>query len=153
MTISDATPHNFTQQGALEEIARALGSASSVHFTLGPEVTPVLAMERAAATVAHALPSVLDGVRDLERVCSEVQAVLTELVDVTARNRAGVYLVGTVEYDGRHVTVAMGDMNRTLPPPEEEPGLYLVHRLAVDIGQYEGDHGGRVTWAAVPCSH
>ncbi|MFE6639507.1 hypothetical protein ACFVFT_38665 [Streptomyces tendae] len=150
MTISDATPHNSTTDaGALEQLAGALGAVSSVHFTLGPEVTPIQAMEKATAAVAFILPSVLEGVRDVSRVCSEVQAVLTELVDVTARNRAGSHVVGNVEYDGQHVTVAVGDMGRPLPAPEEEPGLYVVHRLAAEFGQYAGDHGGRVSWAAV----
>ncbi|MEU2968984.1 hypothetical protein ABZ687_28905 [Streptomyces ardesiacus] len=151
MTISDATPHNSTTaEGALEQLANALGAVNSVHFTLGPKVTPIQAMDKALAAVSYVLPRALEGVRDVSRVCSEVQAVLTELVDVTARNRAGSHLVGGIEYDGQHVTVAVGDMDCPLPPPDEEPGLYVVHRLAAEFGQYAGDHGGRVTWAAVP---
>ncbi|MFJ4084995.1 hypothetical protein ACIP2Z_39380 [Streptomyces iakyrus] len=95
-----------------------------------------------------ALPRLLEGVSD--ETGAVVRAILTELVDVTARHGAGGDLVASVAYDGVHVTVSVGDMGRALPAPEEEPGLYLVHRLASDVGQYAGDQGGRVTWAAVP---
>lgn len=150
MTISDATPHNTTQGGPCEEmVTGALSAVNSVHFTLGPHVTAVEAMQQATATAASVLPSLLAGLPDAARVGAEVQAVLTELVDVTARYRAGLDLVVSIECDGQHVTVSAGEMSRPLPPPEEEPGLYLVHRMAVEVGQHEGDLGGRVTWAAL----
>lgn len=107
-------------------------------------------MEQAGAVVAMALPMFLRDLPHAAETCAAVQAVLTELVDVTARHKAGLDLVGKVTYDGAHVTVTVGDMDCPLPAPEEEPGLYLVHRIASDVGQYAGDHGGRVTWAAVP---
>lgn len=126
-----------------------LMAASCMDFTIGPEATPVQAMARATAMAAMSLPSFLADVPGPEQVAARVQAVLTELVDVTARHKAGVDLVGRIAFDGTHVTVSMGEMNIPLPPPIEEPGLYLVHRVAAEVGQYAGDHGGRVTWAAV----
>ncbi|MGV9509397.1 hypothetical protein ACWDQZ_27730 [Streptomyces tendae] len=125
------------------------GAESSLTFSVGPDVSPVAAMERASAMVAMALPRFLSGAPNADDVCAAAQAVLTELVDVTARHKASGHLVGRVAYDGAHVTVSVGDMGRTLPAPEEEPGLYLVHRVADEVGQYAGDMGGRVTWAAV----
>jgi hypothetical protein len=99
---------------------------------------------------ALTLPRFLAGAPRAEEVCALAQAVLTELVDITARHRASLDLVGRIVYDGAHVTVSVGDMARPLPSPEEEPGLYLVHRVAIEVGQHEGDFGGRVTWASVP---
>lgn len=107
-------------------------------------------MEQAGAMVTMSLPRFLKGTPGAEETCAAVQAVVTELVDVTARHKAGTDLVGSVAFDGSHVTVSVGDMDCELPAPEEEPGLYLVHRVAAEVGQYAGDHGGRVTWAAVP---
>lgn len=123
---------------------------SRVDFVIGPEATPVEAMKQAGAVVTMSLPRFLGGTPGAEETCAAVQAVLTELVDVTARHRAGIDLVCAIAFDGAHVTVSVGDMGRTLPASEEEPGLYLVRRVASEVGQYAGDHGGRVTWAAVP---
>ncbi|MFB6700280.1 hypothetical protein [Streptomyces rubiginosohelvolus] len=154
MTISDTTPHNAPARtsnpaGADASALFTMAVESSVDFTLGPDVTPVEAMERAGAMVELSLPRFLAGVPGAEQTCAAVLSVLTELVDLTARYKAGLDLVGRVVWDGHHVTVSVGDMGRSLPAPEEEPGLYLVNRLAADIGQYAGDHGGRVTWASV----
>ncbi|MEU5748271.1 hypothetical protein ABZ804_22365 [Streptomyces sp. NPDC047726] len=153
MTISDATPHNWPPRpafaGASEAAPNPLGVESSIDFVIGPEASPIEAMERAGAMAALSLPSFLEGVAGAENTCAAVQAVLTELVDVTARHKAGPDLVARLTFDGAHVTVSVGDINRPLPAPEEEPGLYLVHRVASDTGQYAGDNGGRVTWAAV----
>jgi hypothetical protein len=122
---------------------------SRVDFVIGPEATPVEAMEQAGAVVTMSLPRFLEGMPGAEKTCADVQAVLTELVDVTARHKAGTDMVCAVAFDGAHVTVSVGDMGRTLPAPEEEPGLYLVRRVASEVGQYAGDLGGRVTWAAI----
>lgn len=122
---------------------------SSIDFTIGPAVTPVQAMSQATAMVGMTLPTFLTGLADPTAVCHAVESVLTELVDVTARHKASLDLVGRVAFDGSHVTVSIGDMDGPLPAPEQEPGLYLVHRLADEVGQYAGDLGGRVTWAAV----
>jgi hypothetical protein len=142
-----------TEHGAPVETAtaalRQLAAASSISFAIGPETSPVEAMERSVALVAMSLPTFLEGVPGAGLVCADVQAVLTELVDVTARHKAGLDLVGRAVFDGSHVTVSVGEMNRPLPPAQEEPGLYLVHRLADDVGQHAGDHGGRVTWASI----
>ncbi|QFG13289.1 hypothetical protein SEA_GILGAMESH_97 [Streptomyces phage Gilgamesh] len=157
MTISHAAPHwppNALAPGDGGAAPALLVSVeNSVDFVIGPEVPSVAAMERADTVASLALPRMLEDVPDAARICAEVQAVLIELVDVTARYRADGPLVGRIAHDAGHITVSVGDMARVLPAPEEEPGLYLVHRLASEIGQYEGDHGGRVTWAAVPCSH
>lgn len=123
---------------------------SRIDFSIGPEASPAEAMERASSMVTLVLPRFLAGVPGADKTRESVQAVLAELVDVTARHRASLDLVGHIVYDGEHVTVSVGDMNGQLPAPEEEPGLYLVHRVAVQVGQYAGDFGGRVTWAAVP---
>ncbi|MEE1764451.1 hypothetical protein [Streptomyces sp. SP18BB07] len=122
---------------------------SSIDFTIGPEASPAEAMERAGAMVGLSLPRFLKGVWGAERACAAAQAVLAELVDVTARHKAGIDLVGRVAFDGLHVTVSVGDMLGPLPDPETEPGLYVVHRLASVVGQYDGYQGGRVTWASV----
>ncbi|MCD9903215.1 hypothetical protein LUR56_31180 [Streptomyces sp. MT29] len=153
MTISRATPHNRPQPAAPTaadaEACLSMTVLSSLDFTIGPEATPVEAMERAGATAGMALPRFLAGEAHAEQACAAVLSVLTELVDLTARYKAGLDLVGRIAWDGHHVTVSVGDMNRSLPEPEEEPGLYLVQRVADDVGQYAGDLGGRVTWASV----
>lgn len=153
MTISDATPHNWPPRPTFPAEGTAaphlLGVESTIDFAIGPEATPIEAMERAGAMAALSLPRFLEGVAGAEDTCAAVQAVLTELVDVTARHKAGHDLVARLGFDGAHVTVSVGDMNCLLPAPEDEPGLYLVHRVASDVGQYAGDNGGRVTWAAV----
>ncbi|GAA5070374.1 hypothetical protein [Streptomyces similanensis] len=148
MTISDATPHNLTAGPPAADIASLTSPVSAMHFVIGPHCTPIEAMGQAAGVTSAALPLILEGLADAANVCADVQAVLTELVDITARHRAGD-LVGSITYDGAHVTVSVGDMDCPLPAPEVEPGLYLVRGLATDVGQYAGDHGGRVTWAAV----
>lgn len=150
VTISDATPHNRTTTPLGHSVVEVLAPLSSLDFAIGPEVTPDEAMERATAVTSTALPLFLKGHQRADQISQDVRALMTELVDVTARHKAGLDLVGRISYDGTHVTVTVGDMDGPLPPPEEEPGLYLVHRVASDIGQYAGDHGGQVTWAAVP---
>ncbi|RZU28204.1 hypothetical protein EV284_6370 [Streptomyces sp. BK022] len=148
MTISDAAPHHLYIDvlGA----PRQLGVEKAASFVIGPEVSPVEAMDQARAVVAPQLARFLQGLPDADWVRGDALAVLTELVDVTARYRAGVDLRGRVAFDGSHVTVTVSEMDRALPAPEDEPGLYLVHRAADDIGQYAGDDGGRVTWASIP---
>ncbi|MCG8971856.1 hypothetical protein [Streptomyces sp. CL12-4] len=153
MTISDATPHwpPYAPAPGGDGSASALliGVEDSIDFVIDPEASPVQAMEQAGAMAALALPSMLEGAPDPIRLCADVRALLVELVDVTARHRATPMLVARMSYDGAHVTVSVGEMDRPLPVPEEEPGLYLVHGIASEVGQYAGDHGGRVTWAAV----
>ncbi|MFI1532156.1 hypothetical protein [Streptomyces griseus] len=154
MTIFDTTPHDVPRTSRPHpqpdtSALFAMSVESSVDFTIGPEVTPVAAMERAGAMVGMSLPRFLAGVPGAEETCSAALSVLTELVDLTARYKAGPDLVGRVTWDGHHVTVSVGDMGRPLPAPEEEPGLYLVNRVADDVGQYAGDQGGRVTWASI----
>lgn len=122
----------------------------NVTFTIGPNVSAAEALERATTAATLILPRLLEGAPSAAQTSDNVRAVLQELVDVTARHTAGADLVAQIAYDGVHVTVSVGDMVGTLPAPEVEPGLYLVHRLASEVGQYAGDHGGRVTWAAVP---
>ncbi|MFI8206686.1 hypothetical protein [Streptomyces sp. NPDC085937] len=148
MTLSDATPHKWTS--LLGRTTEALRTESSVDFAMGPTATPAEALERASAAVSLALPRLLDGVPNAHQTRKDVQAVATELIDITARHQAGPTMTGRISYDGAHVTVSIGDMDSRLPAPEVEPGLYLVHRLAAEVGQHAGDHGGRVTWAAVP---
>ncbi|MFI7415254.1 hypothetical protein ACIBU0_42140 [Streptomyces sp. NPDC049627] len=153
MTISDAAPHNWPPHAITGEggVALLLGVENSVDFTIDdPDVPPAEAMERATAAATLALPRLLEGATHATRTSDDVRAVLQELVDVTARHSTGAGLVARIAYDGAHVTVSVGDMAGTLPAPEEEPGLYLVYRLASEVGQYDGDHGGRVTWAALP---
>ncbi|SEE83561.1 hypothetical protein SAMN05216483_6714 [Streptomyces sp. 2131.1] len=154
VTISDAAPHNWPPRALMGEggAALLLGVENSVDFVIGPDVAPIEAMERAYATAALLLPRLLKGAPYADRTGDEVQAVLQELVDVTARHCAGAGLVARIAYDGGDVTVSVGDMTGALPAPEVEPGLYLVYRLASDVGQHVGDHGGWVTWASVPCS-
>jgi hypothetical protein len=122
---------------------------NSVDFVIGPEVSPVQAMKQARALAALALPRMLEGAHDVTMISADVQAVLGELVDVTARHTLGAGLLARIAYDGWHVMVTVGEMICALPAPEDEPGLYLVHRTADKVGQYVGDRGGRVTWAAI----
>jgi hypothetical protein len=157
VTISDIGPRNFSprtsaERGSESDPALLFGVESSVDFVIGPEVSALKAMEQARALAALALPRMLGGVPGVAAISADVQAVLLELVDVTVRHTVGAGLFARIAYDGAHVTVSVGDMVGTLPAPEVEPGLYLVHRLASEVGQYAGDHGGRVTWAAVPSS-
>ncbi|MER7952003.1 hypothetical protein ABTY59_31895 [Streptomyces sp. NPDC096079] len=126
-----------------------LAAEDSFDFVIGLEATPAQAMERADALLRMALPLFLERRKGSLAAFEPAAAVLTELVDVTARYAAGDALVGRVAFDGFHVTISVGDMHCELPRPEIEPGLYTVHRLAAEFGQYAGDHGGRITWAAV----
>lgn len=123
---------------------------SCIDFAIGPEASPVEAMERAGAMTSLSLPRLLEETPGATDTLSAVQAVLTELVDVTARHKAGLDLVVRLAFDGAHVTVSVGDMDCPLPAAAEEPGLYLVYGVASEVGQHVGDNGGRVTWAAVP---
>lgn len=154
MTISDAAPHNWnpraTFPGEGDAAPDLLGVESSIDFAIGPEASPKEAMERAGAMVSLSLPRFLEETPGATDTCAAVQAVLAELVDVTARHKAGLDLVARIAFDGAHVTVSVGDMDCPLPAAAEEPGLYLVHRVASDVGQHVGDNGGRVTWAAIP---
>jgi hypothetical protein len=145
MTVSDATPHGLKRLYPAEW----LGEERSLDFTLGPDVSPLEAMDRAGAMATLSLPRFLEGTPRATETCAATQAVLTELVDVTARHKAGPGLIVRLAFDGAHVTVSVGEMDCRLPAAEEEPGLYLVHRVASEVGQYTGDRGGRVTWAAV----
>ncbi|MFD9394974.1 hypothetical protein ACFWBB_30880 [Streptomyces sp. NPDC060000] len=148
MTISPPEREPLTQRANAS--LWPFAEENSITFAIGPETNATEALERAGALATLALPRILEGAPDAGRTCADVQAVLTELVDVTARHQAGDSLVARIAYDGAHVTVSVGDIDRALPAPEEEPGLYLVHGVASDVGQYVGDHGGRVTWASVP---
>lgn len=121
---------------------------SSIDFAIGPEATPAQAIERIAAMVKMTVPQLQGEMPGADLVHADVQAVLTELVDVTARHQASMDLLGKVTIDGKHVTMSVGDVNCPLPAPEEEPGL-LVHRVASEVGQHAGDNGGRVAVAAV----
>lgn len=107
-------------------------------------------MRRARGFVAKVLPALLAGAPHANVVEGTTLAVLTELVDVTARHRASIDLSGRISYDGDHVLITVGEMDQPLPDSEEEPGLFLVRRLTDEIGQYRGDEVGYVTWASVP---
>ncbi|MEV7512111.1 hypothetical protein AB0O57_29560 [Streptomyces sp. NPDC091201] len=123
---------------------------SALDFSISPTAQPGQEVNQVTTMVRMTLPMFLVDVPEQAAVCAAVEAVVTELVDIAARHRASADLVGRVAFDGTHVTVSVGDMAGPLPAPEQEPGLYLVHRLADDVGQYDGDFGGRVTWAALP---
>ncbi|MGX1267982.1 hypothetical protein [Streptomyces phaeoluteigriseus] len=157
MTIS----HDFSLLSVigLQTMAARRGAAAShgvpdldnsIEFRLGPEHTPVQSMRRARGFVARVLPALLAGAPHAKAVEEAALAVLTELVDVTARHRASVDLSGRVSYDGDHVLITVGEMGRPLPAPEEEPGLFLVHRMVDDIGQHCGDGDGYATWVSIP---
>ncbi|MFB6529897.1 hypothetical protein [Streptomyces sp. NPDC056399] len=121
-------------------------------FCMGPDVAPADAMERAVATVRRALPLLLKGAPAALAASEDVLSVVRELVDITARDRSSLDVVGRITFDGAHITISVGEKRYPLPSPEVEPGLYLVHRLADEVGQYRGDEGGHVVWAAVGAS-
>ncbi|MEU9783635.1 hypothetical protein AB0H92_22170 [Streptomyces phaeochromogenes] len=123
---------------------------NSIEFRLGPERTPVQSMRRARGFAAKVLPTLLAGAPNANVVEEMTLAVLTELVDVTARHCASIDLSGRISCDGDHVLITIGEMDQQLPDSEEEPGLFLVRRLTDEIGQYRGDEAGYVTWASVP---
>ncbi|MEU6462174.1 hypothetical protein [Streptomyces sp. NPDC046976] len=157
MTIFDAMPPLWASSPQSTAARRSATAPQeppyiekSIEFRLGPEYTPVESMRRARGFVAMVLPALLDGRNDAGAVMEETLAVLAELVDITARHRASVDLGGRVSYDGEHVLITVGEMDQPLPHPEEEPGLYLVRRLADDIGQHRSDDGGYETWASIP---
>ncbi|MFE2157028.1 hypothetical protein ACFW9M_04350 [Streptomyces lydicus] len=156
MTISDAVPLLWSsrlrtpaapQNAAVPQL---LGATNSLEFRLGPERKPAEALHCSRRFAAMVLPALLGEMPGAAVVVESVLGVLTELVDVTARHRASVDLAGRISYDGAHVLVTVGEMDQPLPDPEVEPGLFLVHRLVDDIGQYRGDESGHVTWASVP---
>ncbi|MFK0279448.1 hypothetical protein ACIQVL_03105 [Streptomyces sp. NPDC090499] len=157
MTISDAiSPHwdSTLRAAAAKRGATAQqelpAAETSIEFRLGPEHTPAESMRRARSFVAKVLPALLADASHATAVAEAVLSVLAELVDVTARYRGAVDLSGRVSCFGDHVLITVGEMRRPLPPAEEEPGLFLVRRLADEIGQHLGDKGGYAIWASVP---
>ncbi|MFF7169753.1 hypothetical protein [Streptomyces pseudovenezuelae] len=138
-----ARPGGFTPQGLPEVV-------NSIEFRLGPEHAPAQSMRRARGFVAKVLPTLLAGAPNAKVVEDATLAVLTELVDVTARHRASLDLSGRVSYDGGHVLITVGEMDRPLPAPEEEPGLFLVRASADCVGQHREGGGGYETWASIP---
>ncbi|MFG2141928.1 hypothetical protein [Streptomyces sp. NPDC048650] len=156
MTISDAEP--LLWASSLRTPATGRGAAllqvpdamNFLDFRLGPEHEPAEALRRSRRFAAMVLPALLAAAPEAASASESVLAVLTELVDVTARHRASVDLAGRISYDGAHVLLTVGEMDRPLPTPEVEPGLFSVQRLTDDIGQYRGDDAGYVTWASVP---
>ncbi|PAZ12327.1 hypothetical protein CLM62_30685 [Streptomyces sp. SA15] len=157
MTISDAISPLWVS--SLQSTPARRGAAApqglpdlekSIEFRLGPEHTPVQSMRRARAFVAKVLPALLAGAPNAGAIEEATLAVLAELVDVTARHRASVDLSGRVSYDGDHVLITIGEMDQRLPAPEEEPGLFLVHRLVDDIGQHRDAGMGYETWVSIP---
>ncbi|MFJ1552800.1 hypothetical protein [Streptomyces mirabilis] len=157
MTISDAMSPLWVSSLQNAAVGQGAGASqgmsdveNSIEFFLGPEGTPAQSLRRARGFVAKVLPALLAGAPNVKVVEEATLAVLTELVDVTARHRASVDLSGRVSYDGDHVLITVGELDQTLPSAEEEPGLYIVHRLTDEIGQYRGDEAGYATWASVP---
>ncbi len=156
MTISDTMPplwaSSLRPSTARHSSAdsQILGVENSLEFRIGPERQPAEAVRRSSRFAAMVLPALLGEMPEAADVAESVLGVLTELVDVTARHRASVDLAGRISFDGAHVLLTVGEMDRALPDPEVEPGLYLVHRLVDDIGHYRGDEAGYVTWASVP---
>lgn len=156
MTISDSMPQLWASSlrtPAAEKPAAApdvLGAENSLEFRIGPEHGPIEAMRRSHRFTAMVLPALLGGLPQASLVAESVLAVLTELVDITARHRASVDLAGRISCDGDHVLITVGEIGSALPEPEEEPGLFRVRGLVDDIGQYRGDEGGYTTWASVP---
>lgn len=156
VTISEALPHLWASSrrllaaGKTLTAPQVLGAENSLEFRIGPEHQPVETVRRSHGFAAMVLPALLAGRADAVPVADSVLAVLTELVDVTARNRASIDLAGRVSYDGDHVLLTVGEMDCPLPAPEEEPGLYVVHRLVDHVGQYRSDDEGFVTWASLP---
>ncbi|MFD7334853.1 hypothetical protein ACFV98_02470 [Streptomyces violascens] len=129
---------------------RHLTMDSDITFAIGPEAPPVEAVARAQAFARRTLPMLLKGESSADATSRDVLALVTELIDITARHRCSTDILGRIVFDGIHVIVSVGEMRGPLPAPEEEPGLYLVHRLVDDLGQYRGDEGGYTTWASVP---
>jgi hypothetical protein len=156
VTISDAMPHLWASSrrhlaaGKTLAAPQLLGVENSLEFRVGPECKPVETVRRSHRFAAMVLPALLAGLPEAVRVADSVLAVLTELVDVTARHRASIDLAGRISYDGDHILLTVGEMDGPLPDPREEPGLFLVHRLTDEIGQYRGDEAGYVVWASVP---
>lgn len=154
MTISDAMPHLWASSlriptAGTPATPQATGAENALEFRIGPERTPAEAERRSHRFAALALPALLR--TPLHRDTPQaVLAVLTELVDITARHRASLDLAGRISYDGDHVLITVSAMDKPLPPPEEEPGLYSVHRYADDYGQHSADECGYATWASVP---
>ncbi|MCZ1014380.1 hypothetical protein [Streptomyces noursei] len=143
-----------TAEGRLQALSstmlRRLTMDRDITFIIGPEVKPADAMARATAFARRTLPMLLEGRPGAEAAASDAIKVLAELVDITARDRRSTDMLGRVAFDGVHLTVSVGEMHSPLPAPNDEPGLYLVRSLADDIGQYDGDEGGRITWASIP---
>lgn len=149
MTISDAAPHNWPAHTAAPNPLDLLGMESSITFSIGPEVSPTEAMKQADAMAAMMLPRFLADVPDGKDICAAAQAVLMELVDVTARHKAGSDLVGKVAFDREHVTVSVGDMDCSFPAGRGAgPVPGAPHRR--EGGAVRRRPQRRVTWAAVP---
>ncbi|MFI5664377.1 hypothetical protein [Streptomyces sp. NPDC051684] len=156
MTISDAMPQLWasslrtTAAGNAAATTQVLDAEKSLDFRIGPECAPARAMQRATRFAAMVLPALLAEAPDPEAAADTVLQVHGELVDVTARHRASLDVAGRISFDGDHVLITVEEMDQPLPAPEAEPGLYLVHRLTDDRGQYCGEAGGFTTWASVP---
>ncbi|MFJ7054659.1 hypothetical protein ACIQU7_23410 [Streptomyces albidoflavus] len=124
-----------------------LAAPASLSLVIGPELTPVKAIEQAAATLDMLLAEMLTA-----DAFQAVRAVAVELVDLAARYAGSEDLTLAVDIDAAYATVTAGEMRCPLPAPDEEPGLYLVQRTATAVMQHRGAGGGFVTWAAVPIS-
>ncbi|WP_435057589.1 hypothetical protein [Streptomyces sp. bgisy060] len=127
-----------------------LALGPEITLCLGPDKTPVAAMESAVAFVHRTLPTLLAGSPPALAVSEHITSVVRELVDIVARDCHAEDILGRVVFDGAHITISIGEKRGTLPEPDVEPGLYLVRRLVDDIGQYAGDEGGYVVWASIP---
>ncbi|MFZ3557115.1 hypothetical protein [Streptomyces sp. BH055] len=158
MTISDAMPQLWASSLRTTAAANAaattqvLGAENSLDFRIGPECAPSRAMHRATRFAAMVLPALLAKAPNAQAVTDAALQVLGELVDITARHRVSLDVAGRISYDGDHVLITVEEMDQPLPAPEVEPGLYLVHRLADERGQYRGETGGFTIWASVPVS-
>ncbi|MGW1275580.1 hypothetical protein ACWD4V_01295 [Streptomyces tsukubensis] len=149
MTLS-STERGLNEALLLPAPWRQLALGREIAFCLGPDTAPADAMERAAAFTRRTLPMLLGDTLVDHPTREAAISVVRELVDITARNRHGSDIVGRILADDAHITVTVGEARGQLPAPHDEPGLYLVRRLADDIGQYQGDEGGYVTWASIP---
>ncbi|MFJ2745280.1 hypothetical protein ACIO3O_37110 [Streptomyces sp. NPDC087440] len=154
MSISDFTPSAtppLTPETAAPirpaQQPQLLGTRSCARLSVD---TDRRAAERCSAFARTVLGPFLGDHPDPGPLVDNVVAVITELVDVASRTTRRSTIVCVVEFDGSHFMVSVEEIHGRLPHPQDEPGLYLVHRVADEVGQHLGDHGGTVIWASVP---
>jgi hypothetical protein len=107
------------------------------------------AAPRCAAFARNVLRAFTTGLQNADEAVSSALAAAYELADTAARRAWGEAFNADLTYDGQHVMISVGDIH-PIDNCENEPGLFLVKRVADDVGEHSGEYGGSIIWASIP---